>query len=1596
MLTLKRRDALGTVLPLLAALLAVLAARPGEAAEIKIDIRDVSGDGHKDLIVDNGFMRLVFEPARGGNITSVIAQGQEFAQRAGNRSDGFMKALVRPYDWHSDFYQAPMTTKFLERAKDTCVIEFRQTGTNGDQKFLEQTKTYTIRANDASVAAELKLANEVRSQTTLSVGFWVHHHVIAPGMDLTFYQPPLQGTPAVAADSRDGRNAGVWNKQPSRGWSGLVDAGKRTGIAFTCDYTYLDRGLVWLAGQKHYGSVEHHLHRVPIPHGESWSTTITFQPFIGLDRIDGAGPGIVGALDTAVARATVRVVSSTSRMLTLKFMLVDPANGAKSLARLGSKTVSANAGEAATATVALARANEGVLVCDVYEGAARLARIERRIGKDNAKPYIMVALKKQFVPPRRDTYVPPLGRDLVTPHRVWAKPLAGGTLKGLFLLSTNHQRQVIEMVQRFDMDYLYVPLGDRAPFTFRHRYGLPLGRGMLSEKEGAALLAKTLKEPFPVMVIGDAYMRKYGKSWSEWSKLPGGIRQAILKKVERGCGLVYVNPTGLDDAAEKALTAKPVAGDHALLSWIPKGIILKRRREGVLTGQHGKGRIVIIKARCTGVQPYFDCAFDPKPAHLPDYYYALVARSMLWAAGREPAARFTGESKTGQSVRLSVSGPGETVAWELLDELGQVVAKDMARVTDGSLTITPPLPPTQGRTFLHAFLKSGKATHDWRVNTFDVTAPARIIAAEMAAMPRDGEPGVLSLEVSGEGLTARTAICAGTGDLYASGTHTLRNGDNRLTIEVPDLPTLGNRLRVELMAGKTVLDRCELHLNLPDLAKERRKRFFALVWGSWSGITDSFSAALGNRQLRRMGFDVNLSTFANLNCHRYRDAQAFNDADLGLMVQNIRHQGVRDHQILFKFQQTGDKKLLWREACLSSQEYQQQTEAAFKRALDQTRHLGVMLYHWGDECSYTYEGGHRGLDICFSPDTLRDFRVWLKQQYPTLAALNAEWGTRFKTWDAVEPMTSGEVKGRDKLGPWFDHRLFSDHLYCIKTMKRHRELVQKRDPTALMGEGGISAEMLAHGGFNWPLKLQAHSHLIPYRNTAIISQLAAHRPDFHYSARWIGYNAPPVDHHFRVWNCLFFGARSMSYWCMRHLLEADLSLSEPGRRTQKMLHELHSGIGDLLVSGTRRFDKIGVLYSQPSVLGAYALTGRGVDTYRIAQKNTTVWLEAFFDAGYQPILLTEDQIATSDVRALVLPMTLALSDASAHALNAFVSKGGLLIADVAPGIMSSHGRRRAKGRLDDLFGIKRAKASKLQARDVSLRVAMPDLGVAESQISGTVMETGLSVTTSKPMASMAGKWTRVGKLVFSRGGQAGGTRACFVRKVGRGKTLYLGILPSSLRDSAHRNILIDLMDHAGIKSDAEVRDTKGKRSQGIYVNRYGLGPITLVAVAEPPEHIRDASVERMDIPDLTKYTRDVVVRVPGATHYYDVRRKTMLGKGREARTKLIIGTGNLIAASPFPIGKVTLDNTRLSVKPGATVVITGRIDGCPQMKGIARITFRTGDEWRDCLLARVADIDGGRFKHTFPSPLDASGTWRVTVREAISGNEATATILFTR
>jgi len=281
--------------------------------------------------------------------------------------------------------------------------------------------------------------------------------------------------------------------------------------------------------------------------------------------------------------------------------------------------------------------------------------------------------------------------EIETPHVKWATKLPGGPIKGFFLPSVQYGRDMVELMQRLDLDPTTVSI-DREWDINCWGIGDYYGHAERGDRDDFKLVysyvEKDLTGPghFEVMVI---------PGLNGWSRMTRATRDAILRRVEAGAGLVLIHPfvgdvkghpfegdetegdarlwdiSPLVDCADDMVkddgywdpNLNAIASgkwERAQPHFITNGIPLDLLPEGVVGGrfyryraagdvlvksggypilavkQYGQGRVVALA--------YAEQGFMPEPVEAAatriywdywEYQYALLARCVLWAAHRE-------------------------------------------------------------------------------------------------------------------------------------------------------------------------------------------------------------------------------------------------------------------------------------------------------------------------------------------------------------------------------------------------------------------------------------------------------------------------------------------------------------------------------------------------------------------------------------------------------------------------------------------------------------------------------------------------------------------------------------------------------------------------------------------------------------------------------------------------------------------------------------------------------------------------------------------------------------------------------------------------
>jgi len=569
---------------------------------------------------------------------------------------------------------------------------------------------------------------------------------------------------------------------------------------------------------------------------------------------------------------------------------------------------------------------------------------------------------------------------------------------------------------------------------------------------------------------------------------------------------------------------------------------------------------------------------------------------------------------------------------------------------------------------------------------------------------------------------------------------------------------------------------------------------------------------------------------------------------LGFYVENIHrigflHEAHKVYQADWDgYTKTRDKRFLIRKPCLHDPAYLEQAKEIFQRTARQYADSRPVLYDIGDECSITSFASP--MDYCFSDLTLARFRDWLRQQYGALARLNAEWETDFPSWEEVAPMTTYEIKDREKTGsenyaPWADHRTFMDITYA-STVQQFRRWLHEADPKTPVGLEGTQMPA-AFGGYDlWRLS-QALDWVEPYdiggSQAMFRSFLPAGTPIY---ATIFEHDARPASR--RLWHLLLNGDRGAIIWCSSDWFDyksADLTPKPWVAGMAELFAELRGPTAKAIMEARRDRAQIAILYSHPSVQAGWMIDSR-VDgdtwprrfsSYESEHSMVTAvrqaWMKLIQDLGLQYDFVSSQQVIDGKLpslgyRVLVLPESLALGDAEAEQIKAFVRAGGSVIADFLPGVFDQHCKRRKMGALDGFFGVTRPGGGMIEQPEKSQG---PGFRLAGQTIPLGPAEPGLGLLMGRPGAMVE----RVPLLVE--------------RSIEKGKAYYLNISPVDYPKErlgevgGHLRALVgDILGRAGVRPPAKVTLADGGLPVGCEVIGYRDEGRRYLAIMRDPDY----------------------------------------------------------------------------------------------------------------------------------------------------------------
>jgi len=1166
------------------------------------------------------------------------------------------------------------------------------------------------------------------------------------------------------------------------------------------------------------------------------------------------------------------------------------------------------------------------------------------------------------------------GTGYSTPHVPWAKPYARGRIRAFFIAPFTAAREVTELAQRLDVELhgettmSEKNLGATDPYTRRVT-------GTSPDEKKQALLQK-LSEPYDVIVLANF----------AFDSLPTQVQFVIVKQVTEGAGLVLiykreVRPELLrhpvPEAARDIRSGIPFAGLDFYRVHGPTELKVPAAEAGrkvVSAYRAKKGRIVQLDfgiqsdARTGGfcLTPREFFTFRSQCQY--EYHQMLVINAMLWAAGKEPLVRVASPTwcaapieqsalpGTQQIVLTNRSTPMRAkLTLAIRNPWGEEEWSDVKDVelAAGESAFALALPHLSGGGhYLDVRLVGAAGALGWGSFWFQVEPPVRIAELKMDRLSFERtEPATGVVRLKGPRLgrdwRLRIEIRDNYERLYAITQVPVPGGaaEVRFGVSLANAVSIAGRCRAKLLRAGRLIDRTEAEFFVP---KRRLDVFPTLLWGTLPGILGHFL----NNKIRSVGFNAILLphyVVDNREDGEHRRIAAVSRDDM-LAVPYVTH-------IAYWSGAYGD------EAAYASR------RPAMVKVAEWLKPYGPLIYSLGDENSIV---DRMGFDEGDRPAWIR----YLKRSYGTLEELNRSWGTSLGTWQEARPVRRQEAAESKSYARYHDTESYREELYA-RWHRWHHDLYKTVDPHARVGAEGSQPgdlEKTIRGLEFWG----------PYRNRVINTLERSLAPRSVIRGNWFGgYVSRRHDlaglRRF-LWDTFLDGSNLFEIYCCytaENIFNTDLTMGYWAEAFLPDLEEIVDGIGQLAAVSEHETDPVAVHHSQPSVHACRVHGPFGGEHFRNADHRSALTL--LEDAGFQPCYVTSAQVeaglldSPSAPKVLLLPYDQAISDKEAAILKRYVERGGILIADVCPGIMDGHCALRQRGALDELFGVR---------RDESLAAAAP----AGLTLPPAEVRTG-SGSVSLPAVSMSE--AQVDKAVTLAGGEAKGRAgqwpAIVLRRHGSGLAVLLNVALAGYEKrhpperAALRDLVGGLVSLSGLKPFCRAFAQDGQPLPGCRLPRFRRGRVRTLMVLPS----RAEGDEK----------RNAVLRLSSAAHVYDQRSGTYFGRVAEVKLQLDPTSATVLALLPYAVQgvRVSGDDT---VEPGGAASLTVSLQtsgpGSPEGHVFRVKLFRPDGEelWHCARTLRPASDAVSEATVRLPFAYnDPPGQWTALVRDVATRSE---------
>ena len=1191
-----------------------------------------------------------------------------------------------------------------------------------------------------------------------------------------------------------------------------------------------------------------------------------------------------------------------------------------------------------------------------------------------------------------------LTEEIQDPHITYARPLSGGPLRTLMCIFFRRSREAIDLKLRLDLDLSCVLVGG-------HGYRAQPGankeskeREVIRAPDDEALAMKKALNRKPEVILFAA---------SFWDWFYPDVQQEILRQVREGAGLVLYPPLGLSPELENlkefretskgtvlALQGRAAVGPDPLFA-----------SSEVLTEELSRELIRVARG-----EPKVKIAWEVTDEITREYKVRVANRS------GEP---FSGQLEVVTHFNLPQTFPKayRGCPYSIYAEMAKVT-KPLALQGNERQEVSiafPEVPSGKYRTFLVLRDPNGR-TLDWLSK--DQTAEGPLLMENLAVAHVEGERlrlertdeiriefdlaakegaalGELVAFVLGEDRSQRVVIEQSSGIELRDGKATvafkasLARALHRLFILRVGVKSDGlivAEQRVPILVGRepgrenkyrfTVLDNEDsfsfTHTQLDDQVQAWDPMAWAwvdmrgYVFGGYTNDPFALPKEVQEkieREKKYKEFENKLPKGPDADLKKSDSEDEFEEEDdLEEMIEGEEEQKRKDREA----GKEPEKPIFVRKPCYNEPKFR---EAQFASACRAARECST---GWPQRILIVDEYVYGPMNACQCEHCRKAFPKYLERSYGTLARLNGEWGTQFKSWDEAKLYDFDYEPKPPERSQW--PRALDTLTYKTVSLtdfsEALRDEARKIDPEIEFGFSGCYKMDLFNGTEFWLMSQVGKFHLV-YRDTEEWTSFVGSENAHSWSSGY-GRNYNPSQQRALPWAYLFRGQ-----WRLGHFTSQNYPMAGPDSRLHpgpseffKALDEVHRGYDELLLGHEVR-DPVAIHWSGPSFflcgIEQWSKTGdpkQAGDLQRWCTHSTP-------RSGFRPYYLPYGQLEKGELgfwgppRVVFLQYSNAMSRKECETLRKFVQDGGVLVGGVDIATRTEHGSPYKTPPLDEVFGIRRTgafqevvvrKGEDDHTNDVKLTLPGQDEELKFNP--HFVGPPNIESTTAKAH----GRW----------GTDEYGGPVFLVNRFGKGTGIYLNFPLLNTFPNERNRIGQWVFDFANVEHFATVKGCRLSRFRdgGAFYACLELG------YGFPPSFYEERS-------------KECEVTLQGARHIYDARQGKYLGEKTSFQPEFRDHSIAIYSCLPYRVAGLKVA-TPEPVKSGGTVRAGMEIDtgGVTPVRHVVRVSVSGPDGERRKLLGYNVVMNDGTGTAEVPLAHNCPvGRWTLQVRDVATGTE---------